>query len=77
MPGIQFWSFSENFEYFQIYVIYVKTAQGVQYTDKLCNIIVLIYTWCWIGLCVGVNKKCYGQWNCCISFLSYLEWTNN
>jgi hypothetical protein len=28
-------------------------------------LVVLIYTWCQIGLCVDVQKKCYGQWNCC------------
>ncbi len=51
------------------------------YTDKGYNISVLIYKGCWIGLCVGVQKKCYDQWNCWIwyselVFLSYLQWTN-
>jgi hypothetical protein len=32
--------FSEIFEYFQNNVINVKTAQGIQYTDKGYNIIV-------------------------------------
>jgi len=26
----------------------------------------MIYRGYWIGLCVGVKKNCYGQWNCLI-----------
>jgi hypothetical protein len=37
------------------------------YTNKGYNISVLMYLYwrCWRGLCLGVQKKCYGQWNCC------------
>jgi len=28
--------------------------------------VLIIYEGHWIGLCVGVKKKCYGQWNCLI-----------
>jgi hypothetical protein len=38
-----------------------------------------VYRGCWIGFCVGLKKKCYGQWNCWIwwsefIFLSCLSW---
>jgi hypothetical protein len=36
------------------------------YADKGYNISVIIYRGCWIGLCVGVQKTCYDQWNCWI-----------
>ncbi len=28
--------------------------------------VLIIYRGHWIGLCVGVKKNCYGQWNCLI-----------
>jgi len=50
--------FLAGFLTLSVLFVYKQKAFGIS--------VLLIYGGHWIGLCAGVRKNCYGQWNCLI-----------
>jgi len=65
---------STSFEFFKCLLIGLSTLPSLWTLYNIVNLCstlhysnsVLIHRGCWMHLCVGVKKKCYGQWNCWI-----------